>query len=294
MNTGTFTVTDIRKTFLEGLKDMYDVEEINSIIYILFEDFLGWPRTKLHLEPLARLGFAESERFSAALVRLSQGCPVQYITGKADFNELQFEVNPSVLIPRPETAELAALIEQKLKTLDLNGFNAIDLGTGSGCIAIYLKKHFPAISMYGIDYSEDALSTARSNAGLHRTEAGFYLADILQITEPLASIKFNLVVSNPPYVCIKEKDAMMRNVTDYEPHSALFVADEDPLLYYRAIARFAQLCLAQKGLIYVEINEAFGREITEMFNFSGFSGVTLLKDFRGRDRFIRAECGPRK
>ena len=289
MNTGNLTILDIRQSFFAGLKELYDTDEINGIIYILFEEFLGWPRTKLHLEPGAVITGAECERFSAALFRLANGCPVQYITGNARFNELQIIVNPSVLIPRPETAELAMLIEEKLKTIDLKGFSAIDIGTGSGCIAVYLKKHFPTISMYGTDVSEDALSMARYNAARFGTIIDFYLSDILLAHDSLTKFKFNLIVSNPPYVTIKEKQAMKRNVTEYEPQAALFVPDEDPLLYYREIARYAKTCLVSGGLIYLEINEAFGGELTRLLYSAGFSEVLVLKDFRGRDRFIRAE-----
>ncbi len=288
MNASGLTAKEIRQSFHAGLKEMYDADEINSIIYLLFEEFVGWSKTMLHLEPGKMLAIAESARFSDALARLAGGCPVQYITGKASFNELQFGVNPSVLIPRPETAELAALLVQTLRTIDLSGFSAMDLGTGSGCLAIYLKKHLPAISMHGIDISEEALVTARSNARLHETEINFCKGDILHAAGSFAGKTLNLVVSNPPYVTMKEKHAMKQNVRDYEPHSALFVPDETPLLYYRSIAGYSKTCLANGGLLYLEINEAFGQEMINLLDSSGFRDVMLMKDFRGRDRFIKA------
>jgi len=289
MNALSLTVSDIRRFFLTKLREQYDIEEINSIIYILFEEFLGWSRTKLHLEPEAGISIAESEQFLSALERLGDGCPVQYITGKAYFNELQIAVNQSVLIPRQETAELAMLILKKLKALDLQIFSAIDIGTGSGCIAIYLKKHFPAMIMYGTDISEDALNLARSNAILNGTEIEFLRSDILFTHNSPSGSGFNLIVSNPPYVRMKEKQEMKRNVKEYEPHAALFVPDEDPLLYYREICRYAKTNLAGGGMMFLEINEAFGMELKELLLSAGFSDVLVLKDFSNRDRFIQAE-----
>ncbi|MCX6285573.1 MAG: peptide chain release factor N(5)-glutamine methyltransferase [Bacteroidetes bacterium] len=288
MKKADHTVNDIRRSFLTGLKDLYDADEINSILYLLFEEFLGWTKPKLHVEPGARLCEADSKRFSVALVRLSNNCPVQYILGKADFNGLTVFVNPSVLIPRPETAELATMLAQDMKTLDPDGFSALDIGTGSGCIAIYLKKQFPAICIHGTDISEEALSTARSNAILHNAEIEFYRADILKGTAAMPKYEYNLIISNPPYVTMKEREEILRNVKDYEPFSALFVPDADPLVYYRAITQYAQTGLAGKGMLYLEINEAFGNELKELLCSTGFSDVSLLKDFRGRDRFLKA------
>jgi len=151
MNNGNPTVADIRQSFKTKLRGIYDTNEINSIVNILFYEFLGWPRIRLYLEPQTVLTEAQSEIFSSSLVRLAAGCPVQYITGKADFNELKLKVNPAVLIPRPETAELAALMVQHLSTPGHSGSSTLDIGTGSGCIAIYLKKHLPFMRVYGMD-----------------------------------------------------------------------------------------------------------------------------------------------
>lgn len=280
---------EIRQSFLARLKGLYDKEEINSIAYILFEDFLGWPRTKLHLEAGAVIEPLKARMFSDALLRLADGCPVQYITGKADFNGLSISVNPSVLIPRQETAELAFLIALELKTLEMDDFSAIDVCTGSGCIAIYLKKQFPGISMHATDISEDALSTARANAADNGTNIDFYNTDILNTSGQPSNHRFNLVVSNPPYVTLREKEAMRINVKAYEPNTALFVPDEDPLIFYREISVYSKTRLAEGGLLYFEINEAFGNEIKELLISCGFSNVVVRKDFGGRDRFIRAE-----
>ena len=288
MKQGDHTVRSIRGAFQDELKGLYDVEEINSILYILFEDFRGWPRTKLHTEPGTLIGIEYSAKFMDALERLSNGCPVQYITGKTRFNEIQLIVNPSVLIPRPETAELAMLIVKKTVPLVKNGFSAIDIGTGSGCLAIYLRKHLPLDYMRGTDISEDALKVASSNAAACGLEIDFLRSDILLECDEPVNKKFNLVVSNPPYVTMKERAAMRSNVMDYEPHEALFVPDDAPLKYYKAVAAHAGNCLEEEGVLWFEINEAYGKELMEMLEASGFSDICLLHDFHGRDRFMKA------
>jgi len=289
MNQGKVTLRSIRNDFHEELENLYDAHEINSILYILFEDLLGWPRTKLHLEPGYMPDLNGVMMFRNALDRLKRGCPLQYITGKAFFNELQMKVNASVLIPRPETAEMVKLILQNQTIFENKGFTAIDIGTGSGCIAIYLKKHKPLISMHATDISEDALAVARSNAAAQETEIEFLRSDILSSGHAPACKKFDLIVSNPPYVTMKEMEMMKQNVKDYEPFTALFVPDSDPLKFYRAIAGFATRSLDKDGMLWIEINEAYGNELKELLAASGFSYILLLKDFRSRDRFIRAE-----
>lgn len=285
---GPSTVSALRRLFLENLRNLYEPGEINSIIYILFDEFLGWPRTRLHLEPDTIMEGKDAVRFYSALDTLAKGCPVQYVTGHAEFNELRFRVNPAVLIPRPETAELAALIVSEVRNNLKGPVSALDIGTGSGCIAVYLKKHLPHINMHAIDISLEAIATARSNAALNETEIEFSRADIMDIKLPKGFGSFGLIVSNPPYVTMKEKKLMHPNVRDYEPSAALFVPDSDPLLFYRAIVKFAALSLSSNGLLYLEINEAYGREIRQLLEGSGFNDVRLMADFRGRDRFAAA------
>jgi len=288
MKQGDHTVRSIQAVFQDELKGLYDADEINSILYILFEGITGWPRTTLHTEPGTFVGIEYSEKFKDALERLSNGCPVQYITGKTWFNELRLMVNPSVLIPRPETAELATLIVKTTAPLVKDGFSSIDIGTGSGCLAIYLRKHLPLVYMRGTDISGDALDVARSNAVTCGLEIDFLRSDILlECNEPVDK-KFSLVVSNPPYVTLKEKLAMRSNVLDYEPHEALFVPDDDPIRFYRAIATYAGSCLEEEGVLWFEINEAYGKELRKMLEASGFSNICLLQDFHGRDRFMKA------
>ncbi|MEI7491934.1 MAG: peptide chain release factor N(5)-glutamine methyltransferase [Bacteroidota bacterium] len=282
------TISSIRALYLSGLRDLYEADEINSILYILFEDFLGWPKTKLHLEPFAVVAEPDSDKFYNALSLLAQNCPVQYITGRTNFNGLTILVNPAVLIPRPETAELAEILVKDLGAYDLENFSAVDIGTGSGCLAIYIKKKLPVIGMHATDISAEALAAAKVNASMNETEIDFFISDVLNADEAMPGKGYNLIVSNPPYVTMSEKEAMMKNVKDYEPLTALFVPDENPLLYYKAICRNAQHDLAPNGLLYLEINEAYGNELEHLLYYEGFGDVTLWKDFRGRPRFIKA------
>ena len=287
MDTGIQTAGDIRKYCFSVLRPMVGDEEAKSIIYILFEDFIGWSKARLHTDSARVLPGTDILRFVAATALLETGCPVQYVTGNATFNGLKLTVNASVLIPRPETEELAMIVAGDLKLLELSGFSALDIGTGSGCIAIFLKNLFPGINVYGLDASDEALHVARANALRHNADVMFFRHDILGSMIPLHNIGFDLIISNPPYVTLREKTAMMPNVKDFEPFSALFVPDEDPLLFYRAIAGFARSRLKVGGLLYLEINEAFGEQTSDLLENSGFSSH-VIKDFRGRDRFIRA------
>ena len=287
MDTGIHTAGDIREYGFSVLRPMYGDDEAKSIIYILFEDFIGWSKARLHTDSALVLPDADILRFVAAIARLATGCPVQYVTGNAVFNGLKLTVNPSVLIPRPETEELAMIVAGSLKLLELSVFSALDIGTGSGCIAIFLKNLFPGINVYGLDVSDQVLDVARANSLRHNADVMFFRHDILGSMKPVPDIGFDLIISNPPYVTLREKTAMMPNVKDFEPFSALFVPDNDPMLFYRAITGFARSRLKVGGLLYLEINEAFGEQTLDLLENSGFSG-NAIKDFRGRDRFIRA------
>ena len=287
MDRDIHTAGDIRKYCFSVLRQMYGDNEAKSIIYILFEDFKGWSRARLHTDSARVLPDADILRFGAAIARLETGCPVQYVTGNATFNGLKLTVNPSVLIPRPETEELALIVAGNLKLLDLSDFSVLDIGTGSGCIAIFLKNLFPGITVYGLDASDQVLDVARANALRYNADVMFFRHDILGSMKPVPDICFDLIISNPPYITLREKTAMMPNVKDFEPSSALFVPDGDPLLFYRAIAGFARLRLKVGGLLFLEINEAYGEQTSDLLENSGFSS-NVIKDFRGRDRFIQA------
>lgn len=279
---------EIKREGLTVLIPIYGDDEAGSIMNILFEELIGWPRYRIHTEADRELPEADVMRFESAITLLGTGCPLQYVTGNVDFNGIRLIVNPSVLIPRPETAELSMIIADHLKSLELSDFSLLDIGTGSGCIAIFLKIEFPGIRVCAFDVSEAALGVARENAIKHKADVKFFRANILTGWESGAGGSYNIIVSNPPYVTNSEKQSMMSNVRDFEPSSALFVPDEDPLLYYRAIAGFAKSRLSCDGRLYLEINEAFGNETCKLLEYTGFQEVDLLKDFRGRNRFIRA------
>jgi release factor glutamine methyltransferase len=220
--------------------------------------------------------------------RMKSKEPIQYILGTADFYSIPFEVNSSVLIPRPETEELVDLIISENSTSI--GKNILDIGTGSGCIAITLQKNIKTTHVYAVDISAEALNVARRNAVQNQTDVTFIQTDILQLEKAQKDIPytFDIIVSNPPYIKQEEKKEMEQNVLDFEPHLALFVPDQDPLLFYRHIAEFGKEKLKENGLLYFEINAACGEITCKMLQKKGYNKVQLIKDLSGKDRFIKA------
>jgi release factor glutamine methyltransferase len=210
--------------------------------------------------------------------------PIQYILGETEFYGLPFYVNESVLIPRPETEELVDWIQKEnYKSAELN---ILDIGTGSGCIAIALRHEFPSSTVDAFDVSEKALETAKQNATHNKLEVNFKAVDILNA--PAFNKKWDIIVSNPPYITENEKDTILSNVLDHEPHLALFVPDNDPLLFYREIAFFAQQYLTPAGKLYFEINRNAGNHTLELLTGMGYRDVELRKDISGNDRMVRA------
>lgn len=281
-------VKNILAGFSRKLDGLYAPREIRQLVYILFEEYMGWDRITVHMSLGSEVPAGVSELFDAALADLAAGRPVQYITKKAWFNGTLLKVDENVLIPRPETEELCAIV-----TADLNGIKSmdisiLDIGTGSGCIAIDLKKQFPLAKVTATDCSTGALTIAVDNARLNRCDVSFIFTDILDETGWVTLGKFGVIVSNPPYVRISEKQGLHRNVTEFEPALALFVDDSDPLVFYRAISGFAACQLIPPARLYLEINERFGQEVKELVISFGFNEVTILKDFHGKDRFITA------
>ena len=225
--------------------------------------------------------------FIDILNELSTGKPIQYILGKTEFYGLPFLVNPSVLIPRPETEELVDWAINSLKTEINNSAHIIDIGTGSGCIAISIKKHLPDFKVSAIDISATAIQTATKNAKLNQVEVEFSEEDILN-PKATKTKKYKVIISNPPYVTLLDKRQMHTNVTDFEPHNALFVSDDDPLIFYRFIAKFAIKHLDQNGLLFFEINESYGQETVNLLDELGFKEISLRKDLSGKDRMLKA------
>jgi len=288
MENGDFLVKSLISAFDARLSGLYSREEIRLLIYMVFEEYLEWSRTKVHISYNEQIPESLMPLFIKVLQELSEGKPIQYILGKAWFNGSWFKVDNRVLIPRPETAELCELVAASVAGHHHEGISVLDIGTGSGCIAIDLKKRLPRAVVTGLDFSEAALEVAGGNARENRCEITLVKADILSEKEQAGLGMFNLIVSNPPYVTESEKDQMGRHVKDFEPSHALFVPDHEPLQFYLAIAAFSRAHLDGPGLLFFEINERFGMEIRDHLLGIGFAGVEILQDIHGKDRFIKA------
>ncbi len=268
--------------FQQELAPLYEAREAKNIAYWALQAICQCDTTDILLGRCDHLNESQEERMTDYLRRLSQGEPLQYILGETSFFGLPFRVNKSVLIPRPETEELVTWIGE-----DYQGDKArlIDIGTGSGCIAITLKHLHPQMTALAMDISEEALTVAKENAEKLSVEMTFLHDNILAPKSECGELDF--IVSNPPYITHKEKPQMRRNVLEYEPHLALFVADDQPLLFYEAIADFGQKQLKEGGCLYFEINEQFGAETKEMLERKGYEEVTIRKDMQGKERMIR-------
>ncbi len=261
--------------------------EAHSIARIVFEDAFHVYNFKKETE----LPDTQLAQYQSIKARLAQNEPVQYILGEADFYGLKFNVNPSVLIPRPETEELVAwVIETTKDNPQLQ--TVLDIGTGSGCIPITLKKEMPQLSVSALDVSDEALETALANAKKNEVEVGFLCTDILDEKNWEVLQKFDIIISNPPYIPVREKALMPQQVLENEPHLALFTTDEDPLIFYRKIAKFANIHLHENGFLFFECNEFNVEEVQQFVVKIGFTSVEIKKDMQGKDRMIRAQVTP--
>lgn len=276
------TLQDYRNHFKKQLKSLYPEAEVQSFFYFLSEKILKLKKAVVPLELQRILQESEEQKFNAALEQLKKEVPIQHILGKTEFFGLEFFVNNSVLIPRPETEEL---VDWVLKEASPNAL-ILDIGTGSGAIAIALAKNIPSSKVVALDISEKALETAKENAKRNTVDVTFILQDILKTTT--LEGKYDVIVSNPPYIKNSEKTLMQNNVLLYEPHQALFVPDDSPLLFYQKIAELAKELLYQGGQLFFEINEAHGVAVVNMLKTAGFSNVELRKDIFGKDRMIKA------
>lgn len=278
-------VKDIRKYYCDQLCSIYDKEEANAMILILFDHYFKIDRVRMALEPNLRLSESEMLTFHFAVKDLLKNKPLQYIIGETEFCNLKFKVNENVLIPRPETSELVHLITNRQQTTDNSQLTILDIGTGSGCIAISLAKQLPQSQVYALDISEKALCVAKDNAYINNVDITFIHDDILSLRNKIET-KFDIIVSNPPYVRDLEKAEMRDNVLNWEPHNALFVSDDDPLIFYRNILEFAKTHLKENGEVWFEINEYLGKEMKDLCREMGFSNVNIYKDFREKERFL--------
>ncbi len=270
----------------EKLKALYPPEEIRGFIRLILSDVCGLSYNQQILCKDKQIPENEKREIYSIVDKLEKMEPLQYVLGKTEFYSLPLKVNPSVLIPRPETEELVdIIIKSHTKQSPLR---ILDIGTGSGCIAIALAKHIPNATITAVDISETALQTAKCNARLNNTDISFIQADILNTAESAELIpgNFDIIVSNPPYIREEESASMEANVLDYEPHLALFVPNNTPLLFYNAIADFALQKLTPEGMIYFEINAQCDVIINEMLHKKGYTQTNIIRDLSGKNRFI--------
>ncbi|HEY9220136.1 MAG TPA: peptide chain release factor N(5)-glutamine methyltransferase [Lutibacter sp.] len=276
-------IQEFKRHFFSELSNIYPETEIQSFFTILVEFKLHLSRIQLALEQNFELDNDDFEFLQNALLKLKNQIPIQYITGETAFYGLMFKVDKNVLIPRPETEELMEWILQNHKKDD--SLKILDVGTGSGCIAISLAKNLPNATVFALDISAEALTIAKNNAAMNQVTIDFIQADILTIEK--LSTNFNIIVSNPPYVRELEKARMQQNVLSNEPHVALFVKDENPLLFYDKIAELAKKHLTENGVLYFEINQYLGMETVDLLKSKGFKNVELKKDIYGLDRMVK-------
>ncbi len=312
-------IKEYRTQFIQELTPIYDAGEAESFFYLILEENHQWKRIDLALNLDLTFSNKVIQQWNSILEQLKKEIPIQYVLGKTSFFGLDFEVNSTVLIPRPETEELVEWIlesqkskvksqkskvrsgELEVRSLELEvetqNLKILDIGTGSGCIAISLAKNISDSEVFAIDVSEKALATAKKNAEINNVSIHFIKTDILKIDDFEQLLisnfqlptKFDVIVSNPPYVRELEKQEIKKNVLDNEPHLALFVENDDALIFYRKIAELAQKNLSQNGQLFFEINQYLGKETVDLLEKMNFKNIELRKDIYGNDRMIKAD-----
>ena len=273
------TLQDFKLKMILELSSIYEMDELNSIFNLLSEDYLKIPRSKILLADEIYLNESNQKLFSSALERLKTHEPIQYISGRTTFMDLEFKVNSSVLIPRPETEELVRLMLKE----DLDGKEILDIGTGSGCIAISLAKNLPNSKVSAMDISSNALEVAKENAKLNNISIEFIHADIFEFQ---SDKKYDIIVSNPPYVTESEKLKMKKNVLGFEPELALFVDDITPLKYYESMINFSLNNLNSQGEIFFEINENYKYELNKLAQNYKYKIIEFKLDNHNKNRFL--------
>jgi release factor glutamine methyltransferase len=279
-------IKEYRTQFIQELSPIYDAGEAESFFYLILEEKHKLKRIDLALNPDLTFSNEEIQLWNSILDSLKKEIPIQYLLGKTSFYGLDFEVNANVLIPRPETEELVEwIIESQKLEVRRGKIKILDIGTGSGCIAVSLAKNISNAQVFAIDVSEKALATAQKNAEINEVNVTFFEKNILE-TDDLEQ-QFDIIVSNPPYVRELEKQEIKKNVLDNEPHLALFVEDNDALVFYRKIAELAQKNLSENGQLFFEINQYLGKEMLELLEKMNFNNIELRKDIYGNDRMIK-------
>lgn len=279
-------IKEYRTQFITSLSPIHGEDEAESFFYLILEQKQQLKRIDLALQPDLVLSQDEIVIWNALLDQLKLEIPVQYLLGKTGFYGLDFEVNENVLIPRSETEELVEWIIEVQKLNNNSPLRILDIGTGSGCIAISLAKNIPNALVYAVDVSEKALATAKKNAALNTVDVTFIHQNILETDDLLQ--EFDVIVSNPPYVRNLEKVEIKKNVLDNEPHLALFVEDTDALIFYKKIAELGLKNLAPNGLLFFEINQYLGKEMIGLLQNLNFKNIELRKDIYGNDRMTKS------
>lgn len=277
----------LREHFYTSLKEDYPETEIQSFFNLLAECFLKMKRVEVSLNLYAPISKKKTEKFENAIIRLKDQEPIQYILGSTEFYSLPFKVTESTLIPRPETEELVQWILNVSATKN-EKLSILDIGTGTGCIAITLAKHLPNATVSAVDVSRKALTVAKTNAKLNKVDVELIELDILNSSSEFENVQFDIIVSNPPYVRALEKSQMSDNVLRHEPGLALYVSDDDPLIFYKTIAEFATVHLKNNGRLFFEINQYLGTEVVSLLETFDFQEVELKKDIFGNDRMVAA------
>lgn len=288
----------------QALQTIYDESESNNIAQIVLEDCTGFAKNRLILQKDDPLSTTQVDTVQDQLKRLLTHEPIQYILNKTWFYGMELYVDNSVLIPRPETEELVDWIVRDVKKSGADVFERhpaqadvtsqlkiLDIGTGSGCIALALKKAMPKAEVWGCDISEKALNVARRNGSMRDIRVDFQGINFLHETQQHALPTVDIIVSNPPYIPMQDKDTMHPNVLHYEPHTALFVPNDDALLFYKAIARFGKKRLYKNGSIYLEIHENLGNAVIDLFRSEGYGQTKIKKDMQGKERMVKVVSG---
>jgi len=279
------TVNDYKKRFLNQLPAFYDETERLNLFYMAMEFVLNYSKADVVLNGNESVLMENQQKIEDVIKRLQDNEPIQYITQEANFFGYDFKVSPATLIPRPETEELVDWVLTEMKKQPQKNWRVLDIGTGTGCIPITIKKEFPSAIVSAIDVSVDALQIAQENATNLQADVTFIQQDILH-TEQLDN--YDIIISNPPYVRNLEKAEINENVLQHEPHLALFVDDNDPLIFYRKITQLAHKSLNENGMLFFEINQYLGNEMQEMVS-EYFKNIELKKDFIQNDRMMKAD-----
>jgi len=279
----TMTIQEAQQQLLFQLFHIYEEREARNIADLVMEHVTEWKRIDRVINKSVPLSIVKEKQLAEFTAKLLDHTPVQYVLHESWFSGLKFYVDENVLIPRPETEELVDWICTESSTGMM-----LDIGTGSGCIPVSIKKKLPIADIHACDVSGSALIVAQKNANENKTPIQFHQLDFLDPEQRKSLPSFDIIVSNPPYIPQKDKPEMHKNVLNHEPHIALFVEDDDPLIFYKAIASFATDHLKKDGAIYMEIHERLGRDVLRLFNESGFTKTILRKDLQEKDRMVKA------